>query len=89
MTYQVHHRRMIHRGRVFDVTVENVTLSNGAIVDLEIIRHPGAAAVVPLLDNDQVLMLKQYRHAVGGFCGKSPQEPLTGPRILWHVRVAS
>jgi ADP-ribose pyrophosphatase len=87
MTYQVHHRRMIHRGRVFDVTVENVTLSNGTIVDLEIIRHPGAAAVVPLLDNDRVLMLKQYRHAVGGFLWEIPagtfdgsEDPLTCAR---------
>lgn len=66
MKTQVHHRKMLRQGRVFDITVENVTLSNGFTVDLEVIRHPGASAIVPLLNDNRVLMLKQYRHAVGG-----------------------
>ena len=66
METQVHKRHTLRHGRVFDITVENVTLSNGFTVDLEVIRHPGASAIVPLLDDDRVLMIKQYRHAVGG-----------------------
>ncbi len=59
-------RTTIHSGRVFDVTVENLTFPNGTNIDLEIIRHPGASAIVPLTEDDEVIMLKQYRHAVGG-----------------------
>jgi len=65
MQTHVHQRQTLRKGRVFDITIENVTLSNGFTVDLEIIRHPGASAIVPIMENDQVLMLKQYRHAVG------------------------
>ena len=62
----VNHRRLIAKGRVFNITAENITLDNGHILDLEIIRHPGASAIVPVTGRGEVLMLKQYRHAVGG-----------------------
>jgi ADP-ribose pyrophosphatase len=35
-------------------------------MELDIVRHPGAAAVVPFLDEDNVLLIRQYRHAAGG-----------------------
>jgi ADP-ribose pyrophosphatase len=63
---------LVHHGRVFDFTKERVTLTNGVTVDMEVIRHPGAAAIVPLTDDGQVIMLKQYRHAVGGSLWEIP-----------------
>ncbi|RJQ75020.1 MAG: NUDIX hydrolase [Desulfobacteraceae bacterium] len=78
MTFRVHHRRTIRKGRVFDITVENVTFPNGFNVDLEIIRHPGAAAIVALTEDDQVLMLKQYRHAIGDFLWEIPAGTFEG-----------
>ena len=39
-------RREIYRGRIVNLTVERVTLPNGAEVELELMHHPGAAAVV-------------------------------------------
>jgi ADP-ribose pyrophosphatase len=65
MNATVNQSILLRRGRVFDFTLENVTLETGVTVDMEIIRHPGAAAIVPLTDDRQVLMLKQYRHAAG------------------------
>ena len=53
-----------YRGRVFTLVRENVTLGNGITTDLDIIHHPGAAAMVPLTDDKNVVMLRQYRHAV-------------------------
>lgn len=58
-------KTMVHRGRVFELVRENITLDNGVDVDLDIIRHPGAAAVVPLLDDGRLVLIDQYRHAVG------------------------
>jgi ADP-ribose pyrophosphatase len=78
MSLQVHKRRTIRHGRVFDITVENVTFPNGFNVDLEILRHPGASAVVPLLGTDKVVMLKQYRHAVGDFMWEIPAGTFDG-----------
>jgi len=63
---------LIKKGRVFNLYTENITLPNGVNVDMEIIRHPGAAAIVPLMDDHTVLLLKQYRHAVGGFIWEIP-----------------
>lgn len=63
---------LIRKGRVFDVYAENITLPNGVTMDMEIIRHPGAAAIVPVMDDHTVLLLKQYRYAVGGFIWEIP-----------------
>ena len=74
----VNDRRLIAKGRVFDITAENVTLDNGYTLDLEIIRHPGAAAIVPLNEQGDILMLKQYRHAVGGYIWEIPAGTFDG-----------
>ena len=56
-------------GRMINVDIDRVRLATGAEVDLEIIRHPGAAAVVPILRSPdgetQVLLIRQFRHAAG------------------------
>ena len=87
MNIKVKQREVIRKGRVFDMTVEKVLLPNGNRLDMDIIRHPGAAAVVALDDNDQVLMLEQYRHAAGGMLWEIPagtledrEEPLVCAR---------
>jgi ADP-ribose pyrophosphatase len=61
----VHDRKVLHKGRVFSLTRENLTLSNGFKTDMDIIRHPGAAAIVAVTVDQHFLMLRQYRHAVG------------------------
>ena len=40
----------IYKGRIVNLNLETVTLPNGTTVELEVIHHPGAAAVVPLKD---------------------------------------
>ncbi len=58
--------RRIYRGAWIEVSTEEVSLPNGRQVTLDIVRHPGAAAVVPFLSADEVLLIRQYRHAAGG-----------------------
>lgn len=65
-------RREIYRGRVVNLDVETVTLPNGTTVELEIIRHPGAVAIVPLKGDGTVLLIRQYRHAAGGYIYEVP-----------------
>ena len=62
----------IYKGRIITLNLETVTLPNGTTVDLEIIRHPGAAAIVPLKDERTVVLIRQYRHAAGGFIYEIP-----------------
>ena len=59
--------RTIYAGRVVTLNLETVTLPNGATVELEVIHHPGAAAAVPVRDDGAVLLIRQYRHAAGGY----------------------
>jgi ADP-ribose pyrophosphatase len=64
--------REIYKGRVVHLFVETVTLPNGHTTTLEVIHHPGAAAVVPFLGDGRILMVRQYRHAAGGYLLEIP-----------------
>ncbi len=52
--------------------MESVLLPNGRNIELEIVRHPGGAAVLALDEQQRVCMLHQYRHAVGGWLWELP-----------------
>ncbi len=64
--------REIYKGRAIHLFVESVCLPNGTVAELDIIRHPGASAVVPLRDDGQVILIHQYRHAAGGYLYEIP-----------------
>jgi ADP-ribose pyrophosphatase len=65
-------RKEIYRGHVVNLNLETVTLPNGTTLDLEVVRHPGAAAIVPLTHNGTVLLIRQFRHAAGGYIYEIP-----------------
>ena len=71
--------RLIHDGRVVKLSVEQVTLPNGNTVTLEVIKHPGAAAVVPLDGDGNVILVRQYRHATGAWLLEVPAGKLDHP----------
>ena len=62
----------IYTGHVVTLNVDTVKLPNGVTVDLEVVRHPGAAAIVPMKDAETVIMIRQFRHAAGGFIFEVP-----------------
>ena len=64
MPAKVNKRVTIYEGRVFKMLSENITLANGVSVDMEIIQHPGASAIVPFWNQDTIILLQQYRHAL-------------------------
>jgi ADP-ribose pyrophosphatase len=70
-------RKPIHDGRIVDLSIDTVRFPDGSIGDLEYIRHSGAAAVLPVLsdssgDDPQILLIRQYRYAAGGFMLEVP-----------------
>jgi ADP-ribose diphosphatase len=69
----------IYKGRIVDLRVERVTLPNGAVVDLELMHHPGAAAVVAVDDAGRVTLIRQYRYAAAGYIWELPAGVLHGP----------
>jgi ADP-ribose pyrophosphatase len=63
--------RRIHSGRVINLDIDTVRFPDGSTGELEVIRHPGAAAVVPFASDPRgkdptILLIEQYRHATGG-----------------------
>ena len=65
-------RREIFRGAVVDVGIESIELPNGLAVDLEIVRHRGGSAAVAVDRDGRVCLIRQYRHAAGGWLWEIP-----------------
>lgn len=76
--------RNIYTGKVITLNVDTVQLPNGVTVDLETIRHPGAAAVVPVKDDGTVVLIRQFRHAAGGFIYEIPAGKLASGEDPLH-----
>ena len=72
MSAKINNRTSIHQGKVFKLIRENVTLENGTTTDVEFIEHPGATAVIPFLDDNRIVLLKQYRHALKKYIWEIP-----------------
>src|SRR3954468_2609569 len=84
-------RKMIYDGRVIKVSVDTVDLPNGNRVPLEIVRHPGGAAAVAIDDDHRVCLLRQYRHAAGGYIYELPAgklEPGEPPEVTARRELA-
>ncbi|MDP3283760.1 MAG: L-threonylcarbamoyladenylate synthase, partial [Desulfobacterales bacterium] len=64
--------KTIYKGKVFTLASDNITLPNGVTTVIDIIRHPGASAMVPMPNKNTVLLVKQYRYAAGGFIWEIP-----------------
>lgn len=56
----------VFRGRIVDLGIETAELPDGRTVELEMIRHPGAAAIVPLHEDGSVTLVHQFRLGGGG-----------------------
>ena len=66
------HIEPVYQGRIIQLGIESITMPNGVSVDLEIVRHPGGAAIVALDSRNRVCLLWQYRHAAGGWLWELP-----------------
>ncbi|RLB13105.1 MAG: ADP-ribose pyrophosphatase [Deltaproteobacteria bacterium] len=75
---RVNKRDVVYEGRIFKLVKENITLENGISTDLDIIRHPGAAAIVPAYGYDKIVLVKQYRHAIGEYIWEIPAGTFDG-----------
>ncbi|MEO8575699.1 MAG: NUDIX hydrolase [Gemmatimonadales bacterium] len=69
--------RRVYNGRVISLDVDTVRFPNGTVGELEMIRHPGASAVVPFLDDPtaadpRIVLIRQYRYAAGDFVFEIP-----------------
>jgi ADP-ribose pyrophosphatase len=75
--------RRVYTGRMVSLDVDTVRFPNGKTGEMEIFRHPGASAVVPFLSDPrgadpQLLLIRQYRYAAGGWLYEIPAGKLDG-----------
>lgn len=80
--------RPIYSGRVVDLAVDTVRFPDGSEGELELIRHSGAAAVLPLLSDPAgadpiILLIRQYRYAGGGTMLEVPAGRPAAPGEAW------
>lgn len=79
--------RRVHTGRVLNLDLDHVRFPDGSEGTLEMVRHPGAAAVVPFLDppespDPRVLLIRQFRHAADGWMWEVPAGTRDGTESL-------
>jgi ADP-ribose pyrophosphatase len=82
--------RPVYRGKVVDLAVDTVRFPDGSHGELELIRHSGAAAVLPVLSDPQgadpvILLIRQYRYAAGGPLLEVPAGRPAEPGEDWEV----
>lgn len=55
---------IIYKGRVFSVEVETMTLPDGRDLEIDIVRHPPSVVLLPMKDDEHVILIRQYRPAI-------------------------
>lgn len=84
-------RKSIYHGKIIDVNIETARMPDGRFVDLEVVRHPGGAAVVALDSTNNLCLLRQYRHAADGWLWELPAGKLESgeaPRLTAERELA-
>jgi ADP-ribose pyrophosphatase len=64
--------RKAFEGRVFSVNVESIALPRGGQLEAEIVRHPGSVVLIPMTDKSEIMLVRQYRHAIGRWAWELP-----------------
>jgi ADP-ribose diphosphatase len=64
--------KKIYQGRLFSVQVETITLPKGSEMKAEIIRHPGSVVIIPMTDAGEIILVRQYRPAIGKWAWEMP-----------------
>jgi ADP-ribose pyrophosphatase len=67
-----HEIRKIYDGRIFSVVVERVTLPRGHVMNAEIVRHPPSVVIIPITAAGEIILVRQYRHAIGRWVWELP-----------------
>jgi ADP-ribose pyrophosphatase len=70
--YRVLGTETLYEGRVIRLVKDTVAMPEGGDSVREVVRHPGAVAVVALDDEGRVVLVRQYRHPVGGYLWELP-----------------
>ncbi len=65
MNFRVEAEQTIFEGRIIRLVAKDLVLPNGRRTRFHIVEHPGAVAIVPVHDNGDIVLLKQFRPTIG------------------------
>ena len=86
ITVAAEQRTGIYRGAIVDLGIETTRLPDGELLNLEIVRHPGGAAILALDQKNRVCLLRQYRHSIGKWIWELPAGVIEkGDGRIWRV----
>lgn len=82
-------RRVVHDGRIVHLSVDTVRFPDGTVGELELVRHDGASAVLPIMgdpdaEDPDILLIRQYRYATGGEIYEVPAGMPAGSEEPWE-----
>lgn len=63
---------MVHQGADITLVMENVALKNGSNTSFDLVIHPDASAVVPLTNDNHIVLIRQYRHSIREYIWEIP-----------------
>jgi ADP-ribose pyrophosphatase len=66
MHFELLRREKIFNGRIVNLVVDHVKYRSGNEAAREIVQHPGGSVALALFDNNEILLVKQYRYPIGG-----------------------
>jgi ADP-ribose pyrophosphatase len=62
----------VFQGRIFTVQIETITLPKGGEMKAEIVRHPGSVVILPITNAGEIVLVRQYRPAIGRWAWELP-----------------
>ena len=71
-------RKLIHNGAIVDIYQDRMQLPDGSEENFDFIKHKGAAAVIPVMDDERIIMVRQYRNAIDSYTLEIPAGGLNG-----------
>jgi ADP-ribose pyrophosphatase len=84
----------IYTGRIISIQVDRVQLPHGATVNMELVKHPGSVVMIPMPSANEVILVRQYRYAVGRWLWEFPagsldpgEDPVEGARRECHEEI--
>lgn len=70
--YQTLERRTAYEGVLSDVRIDEVRMPDGEVAEREVVEHADAVGIVPVMDDGTIVLIRHYRHPVGGYLLEIP-----------------
>jgi len=65
-------QKRIFKGRLLNLYTRRETLPTGYVADLEVVEHPGAVLIIPFLDRERIILIRQYRPVIRSYIWELP-----------------